>query len=433
MMYLHQLAYYFKYASPLLAIIFLGGCEQISQIGPDDEASFVKYFAGEYSLSAESAVEKSDADGFLILGTSRFSAAGEDSDLILISTDELGNTDRPIERIDDQQLDQSACQMLKNQAGYLIIANSQNADGQSDGLLIQLDGNLSERWRRSIGSPEHSEHINRAIELADGSIVILGYSTNLDMQKNGYLNQDPQNIPGIEHDSSDLWIMKLSSDGEEEWEKVFGFRGADQLNDLAFLNGNLYVLGTSNFPEGTIFQPDPVRDRDLILAKLDLDGNIFELAKIGEFNSNETAVALGITSINQLMVMATEQLLDQDNVNTLLIRVDQNLRLIDQQKIGGSQPDIGRSMIHTADQGFLIAGSSRSISNGESDIWLVKASENGTLNWQKHFGSIGQDEGAEAFIASDQAIIVVGTIATSFETETQISLIKTNPLGEFVQ
>lgn len=66
---------------------------------------------------------------------------------------------------------------------------------------------------------------------------------------------------------------------------------------------------------------------------------------------------------------------------------------------GGSGNDRGKAIVETADGGFLIGGASGSINgkmqsrhHGGIDSWIAKLSPQGVVRWEKHLGGKGNDE-----------------------------------------
>jgi hypothetical protein len=60
---------------------------------------------------------------------------------------------------------------------------------------------------------------------------------------------------------------------------------------------------------------------------------------------------------------------------------------------GGSENDWGHSMQQTTDGGYIIAGLTVSIENGNIDAWLIKTDSNGDSLWTKTFGGNDDDMG----------------------------------------
>lgn len=95
--------------------------------------------------------------------------------------------------------------------------------------------------------------------------------------------------------------------------------------------------------------------------------------------------------------------------------------LIWQKCLGGSGEDKANTIIRTVDNGYLIAGSSKS-NDGDvtghhgslnfTDAWVVKLSENGNLLWQKSYGGSGDDEITQLIATNDGGYIGIGTTSS---------------------
>ncbi|GEM_PF-1572862 len=81
---------------------------------------------------------------------------------------------------------------------------------------------------------------------------------------------------------------------------------------------------------------------------------------------------------------------------------------------GGSFGDIPRSVLATADGGYLVAGLSMSddddITNpiGKGDGWLLKTDDSGNILWENSYGAEFQDEFKKIISANDGGYIVAG-------------------------
>ncbi|MEP6673791.1 MAG: gliding motility-associated C-terminal domain-containing protein [Ferruginibacter sp.] len=79
-----------------------------------------------------------------------------------------------------------------------------------------------------------------------------------------------------------------------------------------------------------------------------------------------------------------------------------------QQSLGGTGYESARDLEQTADGGFIVLGETNSTDGdvtpgfgGTKDVWLLKFSASGTLEWQKRYGGNGLDIGNHITISND--------------------------------
>lgn len=73
--------------------------------------------------------------------------------------------------------------------------------------------------------------------------------------------------------------------------------------------------------------------------------------------------------------------------------------------------DFGKSVQQTTDGGFIITGQT-SLGAGPSDMYLVKTNNEGTIQWAKSFGGLGNEYGNCVQQTSDGGFIIVGNTDT---------------------
>jgi len=73
----------------------------------------------------------------------------------------------------------------------------------------------------------------------------------------------------------------------------------------------------------------------------------------------------------------------------------------------------------TVDNGYIITGYSDSFGAGNQDIWIVKVSESGTIQWQKTYGGSGVDYAKSIKQTTDGGYIV--DILSPLEPEIETS------------
>lgn len=98
------------------------------------------------------------------------------------------------------------------------------------------------------------------------------------------------------------------------------------------------------------------------------------------------------------------------------------------QTFGGNMGDMGYSVDQTNDGGFIIVGTTYSFGAGNTDVYLVKTDPLGNKQWSKTFGTSNYDEGYSVQQTNDGGYIITGTYNDN-GTQGDVYLIKTYPSG----
>ncbi len=99
---------------------------------------------------------------------------------------------------------------------------------------------------------------------------------------------------------------------------------------------------------------------------------------------------------------------------------------------GGSAYDVARSVIQTQDGGFLLAGYTTSTGSGGKDVMLVKTDANGDSLWAKVYGGTNDDEAYAVAQTLDNGYIVAGYTKSSGVGGEDVLLLKLNSSGDSV-
>ena len=186
-------------------------------------------------------------------------------------------------------------------------------------------------WERSYGG-KHADYLSDVIATPDYGFILAGSSSS---GKNG--NKEDRNEGNL-----DYWLWKMNEKGNLEWQKSFGGSGNDMLKLVrSTADGGFIMAGDSNSPKSDYKRDDSRGDTDFWIIKIDAGGG-------------ETW----------------------------------------QKNIGGNGQEKVSCLIQTADQGYLVGGSSNSgisgdktdASRGNMDFWIVKLDKAGKIEWQKTYG-----------------------------------------------
>jgi hypothetical protein len=197
--------------------------------------------------------------------------------------------------------------------------------------VVKLDLSGAIQWKKALGG-SFSEGGNNIRQTADGGYIVACHSRS----NNGDVTGN--------HGINDAWIVKLAADGTIEWQKAYG----STKNEFAYsieqtFDGGYIFTGTSDSTGGDVTVNNGEED--------------FWVVKISATGSIEW-----------------------------------------EKSYGGSEEDIASVVIQTADSGYMVAGTTISsdgdvtFNHGNKDVWVIKLSKTGAIQWQKTYGGTGNDQ-----------------------------------------
>ena len=234
-----------------------------------------------------------------------------------------------------------------------------------DGLDNDCDGLADEapnRWQNTIGG-SGNEFFSLTKPTGDGGYIVGGTSNS--------------NISGDKTEDSrgagDYWVLKLDAAGDIVWQKTFGGSAAETLSDLSQTADGGYILaGHSASPTSGEKTEDNVSGRDFWILKLDAMGNIEWQNTIGGSGDEGTpkisqtadnGYILAGTSNSNTSGDKTEDGLGADDI--WAIRLDASGNILWQNTIGGSLAEVVRSVEQTPDGSYVIGSQSDSNISGD--------------------------------------------------------------------
>ncbi|MBU1636472.1 T9SS type A sorting domain-containing protein [bacterium] len=111
-----------------------------------------------------------------------------------------------------------------------------------------------------------------------------------------------------------------------------------------------------------------------------------------------------------------------------LLRLDENGDTLWTRTYGGSEEDVGNSIIPAQDGNYWLSGRTMSYGVGARDWLLIKIDENGDSLWSRTFGSAGADWGGRIEPTSDGGMIMTGQWSSD-SLGAQMGIIKLNADG----
>ena len=226
-------------------------------------------------------------------------------------------------------------------------------------------------------------------------------------------------ISSSENGSSDIWLIKTDSEGQEEWNQTFDGNDRDYGKSVKqTVDGGYIIIGST----GSDYY------YDVWLIKTDPKGTEEWNQTFGGDNK-DYGNSVQQTIDGGYIITGEVSSSGNGSSDVLLIKTDQKGQEEWIQNFGGSDYDIGNSIEQTYDGGYIITGSTRSYGNGSSDVLLIKTDQQGQEEWIQTFGGGYIDIGNSIKQTSDNGYIITGYTQSYGNGSRDVWLIKTNSQG----
>jgi len=395
------------------------------------EIDFIQTLGGAKNESAQ-AVTKTNDGGYAILGHTQ-SMDGDVTTKLNESYDYWLLKFNASDELDWQKTyggsedDRGADLIQTSDGGYAVIGKSKSSDGDvsensgyEDFWITKLDASGSISWEYAYGFAG-SDTPYSIIQTNDNGYLLTGV---LDVSaSNG--QGDRRSNTARRHAGGDYWVIKLNANGLKQWSNYYGGTFTDTAYDAIQTEDNGYmIVGASDSTDVDISNNHGGYDFWVINIS-----NTGELIWEKSFGGNETdeARAISKTSAGNYLVVgdtrSDEFDVSKNNgaADLWMIKITPEGTLLWEKTLGGTNFDVGRSVLKTQDDGFLISGSSRSTdgnltsNSGQNDAWVLKIDSSGDIDWQQTIGGSEIDFFYDAVELNDQTIVAVGESSSSDE------------------
>jgi hypothetical protein len=356
--------------------------------------------------SDEFPIIRSHGNGF-VLAAATFSNDGDVSfnhntdyaDIWLVNLDASGNI--VWEKSLGGSVNDSPQTLLSlSDGGYLIggISNSLDGDvsgnnGSIDWWLVRLNANGDILWETNLGGSLH-EGLQSIIQ-QDQEFLIAGTTASND--------GDVSDKTGIDRD---LWLVRVDGNGAIIEEKTYGKESMDEgaVGIFSTQDGGYMVIGDAS--------------GDVWILKLDSDLNINWEKFLGGSAPDELQAVISHQGGYTLAV--TSESSDGDVSNNhgssdiWLVQIDEDGDIKWERNFGGTDTELAASLALSGDGGFWLAGSSGSSdvdldrNQGGLDYWVLKLDANGEIIWSKTYGGTSFDRVSSLIPFGSQGMLVAG-------------------------
>lgn len=299
-------------------------------------------------------------------------------------------------------------------AGYTLSNNGNvtGNHGNNDYWIVKLSATGTIEWQKALGGTQ-DEYAESIQQTRDGGYIVAGYT-----------NSNNGDVSG-NHGGIDMWIVKLATTGTIQWQKTLGGTYADgayggesvkQTSD-----GGYIVAGFAASINGDV--TGHIGALDYWIVKLTNIGTIEWQKSLGG-TASEMVFSINQSLDGGYIVAGTTQSNDGDvtgnhggNGNDAWIVKLSTTGTIEWEKtIGGTNDDYIRSIKQNTDGSYIAGGYTFSndgdVSGNHSsswDLWVVKFSNTGTIQWQKALGGTAMEGTGSIQQTSDGGYITAGS------------------------
>jgi hypothetical protein len=375
--------------SILFLIVTLVGFSVKAQI------TFEKTFGGDYEDYGYSVVQTNDG-GFVLTGG--YGLPGDDSDVFLIKTDELGNQEW-MKTYGSNSYEYGISLINAPDNGYFIVGR-QGHFGNWNIYLIKADENGDLIWSETYGLGGINDMAIDCQQTNDDGYIITGRKGTFD--------------------NEDVFLMKLDLYGDTIWTKKYGGSGTDSGNAVQQTSDNGYIISgwTYSFGAGQC---------DAYLIKTNENGDASWTKTYGTTGYDYGGPVIQ-TDDDGYMISGSTDNSGSDGMDLYLIRTDSNGDTLWTRTYISSGWESAISMVETNDNNYLIL-SKYNEEGGTEDIFMRKIDHSGNTLWTNVFGESGNDGGYCVKETSDNGFVITGTSYNVDNGNYDIYLLKTDDNG----
>lgn len=273
-----------------------------------------------------------------------------------------------------------------------------NNMGLSDIILIQSNTEGEIEWIKNYGGTD-GDTAKDFIQSKEGGYLLVGGTKSSDFQVTTNRGQ------------SDVWIVKLNTIGDLEWQLTVGDTlWDDARNVIQNSEGDYLILSRTN--------KEQTYD-DYLVTKVDQQGNLIWNKEFGG-SLQESPAAIHETSDGYL-ITGTSGSSDLDVsanngiIDYWVLKIDFNGNKLWDRNYGGHGAEFATSSIITNDGNIIITGRTHSNNPGvdNNDCWIIKINQNGELLWDKKYGGSDFDNSTKIIETDNEELLIVGYSSSS--------------------
>ncbi|HQP29766.1 MAG TPA: hypothetical protein PLB81_00445 [Deltaproteobacteria bacterium] len=303
--------------------------------------------------------------------------------------------------------------------GYFLAGYTKSKGaGNNDVWVLKLDSAGTVVWEKTFGESE-SEFAYAISRTPDMGCIVAG-------EKRIYNVLDDYNLtPSYKWD---MYVIKLEASGATLWEKCYGGADYDRANAvIPATDGGYIVAGhTQSYADG--YTPPPHNKKDIWIIKLDGSGEkTWEVVHGGK--EADGINAIDRTPDGGYIAAGFTASYGQGGYDCEVLRLGPGGDILWEKAYGGTLPDAANCVRTTADGGCIVAGETWSYGAGKTDFWVLKLSQDGSVQWSRTVGGAGFERAQSVSQTVDGGYLVAGYTSSSGAGNKDVWTVKLDAQG----
>jgi hypothetical protein len=261
--------------------------------------------------------------------------------------------------------------------GIVVVGQLNWNTSEGDAMVVKYNSNGDLAWQKVFGGIEQDNATSVAVT-ANGSILVAGWT----------MTNNSGDI-GTNHGNGDMWVLKLTSNGDKIWSKLYGGSGYDIANAIALTADDGFIIAGNS-------------------SSLDQD----------------------IVGKNH----AQTQTKGDGYADMWVVKCNAGGDILWSNALGGPYGDECLGVAVTPDGGCIAVGDASTVGRdiekihdnpdpqyGASDYWVVRLSNTGNKLWSKTYGCSEADIANSVVVNADNSIIVGGYLSPRYSTSSVVN------------
>jgi len=276
-------------------------------------------------------------------------------------------------------------------------------NGSGDFWILRLDSSGDVIWQKAYGG-SNWDYATSVTVADNGDIIAVGYTYSFGTGESDFISK------------SDLWVLRLDSNGNIKWQKAYGGSDYDGAYAVATAkNGDIIVAGwTESFGAG---------GRDAWVLRLDSEGNVKWQKSYGGSGWDE-AYSVAIAKNGDIVVAGVTTSFGAGGDDVWVLRLDAKGNVKWQKTYGKGQKDEAYAVTIAPNGDIIVAGDTWSFGTGNGDAWVLRLDSNGNIKWQKAYGGSYRDYAASIAVAEGGDVIVAGNYLLRLSSDGELKWAK---------